>query len=306
MRFHLKPWLILLLIAIAVTVVVFLVRRRQLRFIRSDAEMVALLPHRDWTTVFLNVDVLRRAKLLNLLQAPLPEQERDTQEFVHETGFDTTRDLEVVAGRGDGQQIFLIVRGRFNWKRLRAYAMHHGGSCNSAYCQVPAGSSGRYASYLSIQPDTAGLAVGSDPANVLLLSPRQIEHAPAIPSEPVWVTVAHSLLSDPKDLPLPVRLFALAMQSTDRVTLAVGAGAGGDRPFELRLEAICQNAAIADTTRTQLEMDTKLLKMELQRERRSASPGDLTGLLTAGAFRQSGNSVLGSWPVYRALVGHLQ
>lgn len=306
MRLRIKPWLALLLIALAVALVAYLVRRAQQRIVQSDAQMIALLPHRDFATAFLNVAVLRQARLLTILQASRPEQDLDYRQFVRDTGFDYTQDIEAVAGRGNEQQVFLVIRGKFDWTRLRQYAPRHGGSCNETFCQVPTTRPGRWASYLSIQADVVGLAVSGDPADVLLLSPRRVENAPAIPSAPVWVSLPHSLLSDPKDLPLPIRLLALAVQSADRVTLSAGPGGRGSRDFRLRLEAVCQNAAVADTARTQLEIDTKLLKMELQREHQQPSRADLTGLLTEGAFRQSGNAVIGGWPLYREFLEHLQ
>lgn len=306
MRLRIQPWLAVLLIGITVGVIAYFARRDQHRVVHSDADMVALLPHRDLTTAFLNVDVLRRAKLLNLFQASTPEQEHEYRQFVQETGFDYTRDIDVLTARGNEQQIFFVIRGKFDWTRLRSYAKGRGGSCNSAFCQVPTDRAGRWASFLNIQTDVIGLAVSADPADVLLLSPRKVEKAPAIPAQPVWVSVAHSVLADPKGLPLPLRIFALAMQSAESVTLSIGPGAKGGSDFELRMEAVCQNAAIADTSRNQLEIDTGLLKIELQREGERPSRADLTGLLTSGKFWQSGNRVIGSWPVHQELLKSLQ
>jgi hypothetical protein len=307
LRLRLKPWLLLLSIAVLVAVVAYIVARREKgRFIRSDADMVGLLPQRDMTTVFLNADVLRRAKLLGLLQASVAGQDGDYQQFVRDTGFDYARDIDVLAARGDARQIFFVIRGKFEWARLQDYAARHGGNCSTAFCKVPTTRAGRWASYLRIQSDVIGLAVSNDPADVLLLSPRPIENAPALPSEPVWVSLGHSLLSDNKDLPLPVRIFAVAVQSADSVTLSMGARGQGSGNFELRLRAVCQNAAVANTIRNQLEIDTKMLRLELERERQRPSRSDLTGLLSAGAFSQAGNSVVGVWPVYSELVNSFQ
>jgi hypothetical protein len=306
LRLRIKPWLAVLLIAVAAGLVAYLVRRRQHRYAETDAEMVALLPHRDLSTVFVNVSVLRRAGLLSLLQTSRAEQDVDYRQFVRETGFDYTRDIEAIAARGSAQQVFLVIRGKFDWIRLREYAAHHGGSCNDTFCQALTTRPGRWASYLRIQSDMVGLAVSGDPADVLLLSPRKVEHAAAIPSAPLWVSLPHSVLSDPKELPLALRLFALAVQSADSVVLSAEPGKESSGDFSLRMEAVCPNAAIADTARTQLEIETKLLNMELQRERQHPSRADLTGLLTAGSFRQSGKAVIGSWPVYRDFLQHLQ
>jgi hypothetical protein len=306
LRFRIKPWLTLSAIALLVAVIAYLVRFEQRRFVRTSAEMVAILPHRDLTTVFLNVDVLRRAKLLGLLHTSKAEQDHDYEQFVRETGFDYARDIDVLVARGNEQQIFFVIRGNFDWRRLRDYARRHDGSCDTSFCKAPTGRPGRWASYLSIQPDVIGLSVSGDPADVLLLSPRRIDNAPAIPTQPVWVSVAHSLLADPKGLPLPLRLFATAVQAADSVTLLIGSAGRASNDFELRMQALCRNAAAADTVRSQLEIDTKMLKIELEREHRRPSRGDLSGLLTSGTFWLSGNKVIGNWPIHQELLQTLQ
>ena len=306
MRIRLKPWVFLTLVAVAIVLVTYFVRRGPTLFVRSDGEMVGLLPHRDLTTVFINVDTLRRANLLKLLEASKPDQEHDYQTFVRETGFDYTRDIDALAARGDAQTMFFIIRGRFEWSKLEAYAKNHGGRCDPAFCKLPTSRPGRWASFLRVQPDVIALAVSVDPADVLVLTPRRIDHPDAIPSQPVWVSIAHSLLSNPKDLPVALRIFAIAMQSTDRVTLSIGQGTATDGQFELKLEASCHNAAIADTARMQLENNTKLLKLELAREHQQPNPADLTGLLTSGTFQVAGNSLIGRWPVQRELLNSLQ
>lgn len=273
--------------------------------------MVALLPRRDMTTVFVDAGLLRRANLLTLLQAPGRVQEHDYQQFVRDTGFDYTRDVDAMAARGNGQQLFLVARGDFDWTRLKEYAARHGGGCDNAFCKVPTDRPGRWASYLQIQPGAIGLALSADPADVLLLSPRKIENAPAVPPQPVWITLPHALLADPQlagseSMPLPLRIFVLTLQSADSATVSLGLGAQGSQDFELRLDAQFQNAAAADTTRAQLEIDTRLLKLELERERQQPSRADLTGLLTSGTFFQAGNVVIGRWPVHPELLKSLQ
>lgn len=274
--------------------------------IAGDAEMVALLPRRDAATIFLNVSVLRQAGLLKLLEASHPEQDSEYQEFIRETEFDYTHDIETIAARVSEGQIFSIVRGKFDWGRLRTYASRHGGTCSDQFCQTPAAHPGRWISFLRIQSDMAGIALSADPADVLSLSPRKVERPAEIPLAPIWVNLPRSVLSDSKSLPVPVRIFALALQSAENVVIMADRIPGGRGDLELRLRAVFDTAMAAQTTRTQLEMDTRLLQMELQREHQQASPGDLTGLLTAGTFEQSGPSVLGRWPLRRELLQALQ
>lgn len=306
MRLRIQPWLAFVLIAVAVALAVFLVARRRDRFIRTDAEMVALLPHRDFVSGFVHVAVLREAGLLNLIQASKPEQDPAYQSFVRDTGLDYARDIEALAWTGNEAQLFLVVRGTFHWEQLRQYARQHGGTCNDAFCQVPTSRPGKWASFLRVRSNVAGVAVSRDPADVLLLTPRQIDNAPPIPAAPVWATLPHSILAQPKDLPLPVRMLALAVQSAERVTVSAEAGAAAGEAAQLRLEALFPNAAAANSARNQLEIDTNLLKMELGREHQRPSRSDLTGLLANGQFQQATNTVTGTWPVFGELLKQLQ
>jgi hypothetical protein len=306
LRFRAKPWLLVLLIGVCAGLAAYLMRRARPPVITSDAEMVALLPRRDLATVFLNVSVLRQAGLLNLIQASRPAQDSDYLQFIRDTGFDYARDIERIAARGTEGQIFLLVRGRFDWARLREYASRHGGTCNEKFCQAPTAHAGRWASFLQVQSDMAGIALSADPADVLLLSPRKIERPAEIPNAPLWVSLPHAVLSDTKSLPVPMRLFALALQSADSVVIMAEQTAGGSSDLEVRLRAVYENTAAAHTIRTQLEMDTKLLRMELEREHQHVSEGDLTGLLTSGIFEQSGSAITGRWPLRREFLKALE
>ena len=209
-------------------------------------------------------------------------------------------------GKGDSKQLFFVLRGRFNWVKLRQYAGDHGGSCQNEICRVPTSTPGRFASFLAIQPNVLALSLSADPAAVVALSPRRINGSQSIPAAPIWVRVGHSLLTDPKALPLPVRIFAMALASTDSVVLSVEPDISKRNPFELKMKAVCRNGVIADTTRKQLEIQTRMLVIELEREHQRANPADLSGLLTAGSFQVVENSVVGTWPIRRELLAQLQ
>ena len=220
--------------------------------------------------------------------------------------FDYARDIDALVGQGDSSQLFFVLRGRFNWTKLRQYANGHGGSCQNEICRAPTSRPGRFASFLEIQPNVLALALSADPAAVVALSPRRISGGQAIPTAPVWLQVGHSVLSDPKSLPLAVRIFAMALESTDSVLLSIQPGDTTESPFKLKMTAVCRNGVIADTTRKQLEIQTRMLGIELEREHQRPSPADLSGLLTSGSFQVVENSVVGTWPIHRELLAQLQ
>ena len=97
------------------------------RFVRSDIDLVKQLPPGDFTRFYADLGELRKAGLLHLLTGQSPVQEKDYEEFVRQTEFDYTRDMEAVAGASDGEQFFFLIRGRFQWNKLKEYAVAHGG-----------------------------------------------------------------------------------------------------------------------------------------------------------------------------------
>ncbi|MBV9084936.1 MAG: hypothetical protein JOZ62_19835 [Acidobacteriaceae bacterium] len=300
-----KPWLLFTLIGALVAVSVFGVDRYRRRFVRSNAQMVALLPPRG-TKFFVDVAVLRRANLLSLLSDPKRVEEMDYSRFVHETGFDYARDADAIAGSVESKQMFVVVRGRFHWSDIRQYAADHGGSCTAHYCKLPASKREYSASVVEIQPDVLGLALSEDPSAATMLVRRRGMPSEQIPAQPVWVKLSRSLLENPVNLPLPARILTITLQSADTVTLALDRGESADATFEVHVNAEFPNQAAADTARRQLEIQTKLFQLELAREHEQASASNLSGLFVSGRFQAVGNRLSGSWPVKRELLEALR
>ena len=292
----------------AAALVLFAIHSYRHRFVRDDRDLPGLLPAGDATTFFADVSALRNAGMLEMLSGPKPGGDAEYKKFVGETQFDYTRDLDAVAGSATNQQISLIVRGRFDWTKLRQYAAAHGGSCRHETCSLPASSPGKWASFLPIQPDVMGVALSADDSAAEQLRPAHPQPAEPIPStQPVWFRMSHSMLQNPLSLPLAVRIFAITLQSADPVILSMGrAPENGRAAFNVQLDALCPNAATAESIRNQLEIQTKMLSLELAREHAQANPADLTGLLTGGTFQVVEKRVVGTWPVRKELLNTLQ
>lgn len=268
--------------------------------------MLVLLPHTDATVFFASVTALRRAGVLNLFAGSKATQEPEYQEFLRETHLDYAKDIQAMAGLADEEEILLVIRGRFDWGRLRRYALTHGGRCDGRFCNLPTSQPGRWASFLSIQPDVMGLAVASDNTAATALLPGRNRTPQTIPSQPVWVRVSRRLLQSPSSFPVPVRIFAISLQFADRVVLALDSGAETGAAFTLQLDAACPSAATADTIRSQLELQTRALRRELAREHQKVSPSDVTGLLMAGTFRVADKHVIGTWPIHKEFLKTLE
>jgi len=306
LRIRLQPWAFFVLLAAIVAFIAFSIERYRHGSVLSDADMVAFLPQTNATTFFIDIAAMRQARALNLLTASAPAEENDYREFIQETGFDYTKDADAIAGAAANGQIFFLMRGRFDWRKLAGYTTRHGGFCRSSYCRLPTTRPGRWASFRTNHSGVIALAVSTNPEAVLSLAPANPNHQKPIPTDPVWVKPAHSLLSDPSSLPLPARLLAISLQFSDRVTLSLGRGGSNTAPFEVKLQARYPTAPMARTTCTQLEIDTRMLKLELARERQQPNPADLTGLLASGEFQVKGNEVLGAWPIRQELLNSLQ
>jgi len=306
MRFVLKWTAVLVAIGAIGAAVWFGVDRYRHRFVRTEADLIKLLPPGDLTTFYMNIAALRQARLLRLLSGVTPAAENEYRNFVESTQFDYARDMDALAGGFDGSQTFFLIRGRFDWNRLRRFAVAHGGTCGDEDCRAPGTKPRRWISFLRIQPDTVALAIGENPSAADMLRPpgRRSQDAPQ--GDPVWVSVSPTLMKDPTGLPKPLQIFALSLQPAASVVLSAGQAEHSNEAFTVQLEAAFPNAPSADTTCKQLQIQTRMLKLELAREDHQPNPADLTGMLTAGTFQVGNTRVFGTWPVRKELLNALE
>lgn len=302
-----KRWLILIcgVIVAALASGIYYYRHRH---VRSEEDFVAILPGGEVTTFYANVEALRSSGTLKLLTGSRVVHEREYEKFVHEINFDYARDLDRLAGVVDGKRLYFLLRGRFDWEKLRLYPSAHGGACIQHVCRVPTSTPGRWASYHLIQPNVLALAFAEDQVAVNRLQPPPPDQPRVnLPGEPVWVKLSDQVLKNPGELPLALRMFAISLQPASPVVLSAGTAAeGSGSAFTLQLNAGCPSESTAETVRNQLEIQTKMLQLELKREGQKPGAGDLTGLLTAGSFQIVDKHVIGSWPVRFELLKSLQ
>jgi hypothetical protein len=267
------------------------VQRYRYRFVRSDLDLLHLLPARDTTFIYANIARLRHAGYLAVLAGSRHIQEADYRRFVQETGFDYARDLDSLAASLEGDQIWFVMRGHFDWQRLRSYAENHHAA--------------RPIRIREIQPDVLALAISANTNAIDQIRPAANSELFAS-NAPVWAEPSKAALLNPSNLPLPVRIFAISLQSAQSVVLALEPSAETSVAFSLSLNAAFRNASEADTARDQLVHNTALLKAELAREHREPTPSDLEWLLISGSFALSNNHLLANWPVRRELMKALQ
>ena len=299
MRLRFQPWqLVALLVVLCAGVVWFAHWRRGAR-LTDAAGLVECLPQDRSTHVYIDVDALRRAGILQLVAGSKAGEDQDYRGFVEQTGFDYRTDLDAVAAAFLSGDTYLALRGRFDWKLLSKYAREHGGRCLNAVCDMPATSPERHISFYPLKSDILALAVSREERGVTMIGPNQWTTKPQLPAEPVWISAPSFAFSDVKDLPAGTHSFLSPLAQAQKIVFAVGPE--GNR-LQIRLDVACQNPESAMALATQLTSTTDLLKKMLEREHKTPNVADLSGVLVAGSFQQKDQRVVGVWPVERAFV----
>lgn len=296
---RLRSWLLLAVAAIAVVAICWGIDAYRHRFVHRNSELVHFIPPGDLSLIYIDLGLLRKAQLLGVLANVQVAPGQQYADFIHQTNFDYTRDLDAIAMGIDPSKTFMIGRGRFHWDKLKAFALSHQGTCESDACRVPATQPGRWVNFLLIQPDVLGVAVASLPTGGDELRPPGRRQQQELPNAPVWVSPSHALLTNPSSLPLPVQLFLISLQSAESVFLTA-------EPESIRLKAHFENAAAAETARSQLQIQTRTLTRQLTSNRQVIDPATLAGLLTGGSFQVIGTDAQGFWPINPALLKALQ
>jgi hypothetical protein len=230
-------------------------------------------------------------------------QDSDYRSFVSGTGFDYERDLDAIAVASIPNQIFAVLRGRFEWNRLRAYATAQGGSCRDTYCQVSNPKSGRWFSFFPIRSDVMAVAVSPDTNAAYTLLPRHGAPAFIAPDYPAWVQVPRRILDDPAEMPPALQVFARALSPASHVTFGVEKSAGTDQSgFLVRMLAQYESDKEAALVSENLTRLTRLLGALGSQGAVSKTPKDpadqgMRELLSSAAFIAGDRQVKGEWRV---------
>ncbi|MDQ6676909.1 MAG: hypothetical protein M3Z09_06410 [Acidobacteriota bacterium] len=265
----------------------------------TAAELLRRLPAEDATLVGIDVDALRRGGILKLLELSKQAAEPEYLAFLNGTGFDYQRDLDLVLASFTPAGAFMVLRGRFDWPKLEAYAKGNGGSCYNKLCRMPGSVPERRISFLPVSNTVMALAVSTDD----LAASRITKPGPArlaeVPAQPVWLNVPGSVLRKSSILPPATRIFAAALGASDQVTATLGPAPDGG--YEAKLTANCRTAEDAHRISAQMTSLTGMLKSLVGRSKKE----DLASVLAAGAFSQTGTNMNGYWTVPKGLLESL-
>lgn len=267
----------------------------------TNQQLIQSLPQARATHVFIDVDGLRRSGVLDLIAGSKSTEDPDYKTFVEQTGLDYRTDLDAVAAAFSEGNTYLTLRGRFDPKKLAAYAQSHGGKCEGPVCSMPATRSGYSISFAPLRPMVLALAVSTDAHGVSLIGLQDWRKPPKLPAEPVWISVPSYSLSD-TNIGSGTHAFLEPLSQAQDVTFAMGSAPKG---FQLRLEAVCATPEIAELMTRRLSASTDLLKKMLDRDHMKPNPNDLSGVLTSGVFSQQNERVTGTWPIERGFLESL-
>jgi hypothetical protein len=292
-----KTFVLILIFAIAAAAAVLLwMRPRDV----STADLLDHFPAGDGIIAWADVAALRSAGVLDLIAGSKTVQEPDYISFVQQSGFDYARDLDGVLLTVRGDDIYLLLTGRFRWNQLEKYVTENGGSCGGSICRIAGSRVNRNISFSSIRNGVMALAVGPGNSAVSALLTRKNQSRSVPSSQPVWISLPPSALQGNASALLPgTRPFTSALSKADSVTLSIG-------PREDRLEAFlevtCPTPGDAAFLQLQMQEATELLKNLIARENKQPNPNDLSGVLTAGTFGRNDRQVWGKWPIERHFV----
>ncbi len=300
MRLRLHGWRVLgvtvtLCTLIAVGLYVYRSRKAE-----SLPGLMARLPAQS-AQVAIDVAALRQAGVLKLLADAAGTQEQEYRDFVAGTGFDYTRDLDLVLASFLGKESFFLLKGRFDWDRLRTWAAQQGGKCLNAFCEAGGSSPDKRISFFPISKHVMAMAVSQAPQAAWRLAASQ-PAAADLPTDPVWLRIPGPVLQSSDRVPDGTRAFISALRPASHVILALNRN--GDA-LQLSLSAPCSNESEAQTARDRLEEISGLLRRFIEREGHEPNPDDLSGLLTSGVFTVDKTTVKGNWKVSQTLLESL-
>ena len=278
-----RGWLLAASAAAACGLLIVGLQWQRSRAVATPEALWSRLPAREAAVFYIDFAALRRTGFLEIAGASAVAAEPEYRDFIEKTRFDYTRDLDSVMAAFAPSGRYFLVRGRFDWPRLRAWAAESGGRCRNRFCTMPGSTPQRKISFLPLRDDLMAMAVGPDEMAVEALTrPSAASRPLEMPSDPVWASLPPAALKSGDSFPAGTRMFARGLEEAENVLLALGPD--GPR-FALRLDVRCRSAGEAEALAETMRRATGVLRGMIERERQTPNPRDLSGVLTAGSFR---------------------
>lgn len=312
LRVKLKPWqylTVVILIACGAVAALYYYRKVNTE---TPGQMISILPRQNASVFYVNVGAIRDSGLLSDVSGPRVTEEPEYKDFLAQTNFDYQRDLDRLAGATTGDETYLLLAGRFDWKRLSQYTRRHGGQCLQGICSLPANRPNHWVSFLPLRSNLMGLAISDNQRAVYSIGKIGSVTEISVPKDPVWISIPHVILAKPHTLPPIAAALVDAVGSATTLTLSLtdpeaqtGIPGLDQAAFVVRMEARFDSAANAVDMESQLIRATSLVKTMVDTRQAPAGPTDLASILMRGSFQDASGVVTGSWPVSREFVNSL-
>lgn len=297
MRSNRTPWLVLLILILGGGF--FAVRWYRSRPLALTAQLQRL-PQRDSVVVYIDFNRLRQAGILRLLDSSKVTEDADYRAFASQINLNWKQDLDSVMLALAPSGKYMIVDGRFDWTRLRAYAQGAGGECYGSACRVTGSTPERRISFLPVRDNVMALAVSTDEWAARTLQGEAPGPAAAeLPNAPIWIRIPGTALKSGNGLPDGTRMFAHSIEQADYAMLTL---APDGQRLAAKLDVHCNDAKDAADIAGELSHATTLLREMIAREHQTPNPADFSGVLTSGTFWSQGNRVYGNWPIERSFL----
>ena len=297
MTLRLKPWQVATAVVVLSIGIIAALRAYRASHDFTDQLLFDCLPDDSATVrLFLNMADLRSSGILGVLKSSTVAQDPEYKSFVGDSGFDYMTDMDAVAANFAHGDVYMTIRGRFQWTKLSAYAKKQGGSCINTICAMPATQPNRFISFFPLRNDVLALAVSKDERGVVSINLPRPGVSHPIPSGTAWIASPGAMFKDLAWTPAGAQFLTSSLEKSQETLFRIAAEPPG---ASLRMEATFPTPVAASETADTFKQTTELLGKMLNRDRIKANPSDLSGLLVAGTFTNEGTLVRGIWPLDR-------
>lgn len=268
----------------------------------STAAMYKRLAPSENMILYVDVNALRKSGILERLVGGKEVEDAEYQRFVDTIGFDYREHLNDAMVAFGRQGKFMLVRGQFNWRKLRDYATSQGGTCYAGTCRMTGSRPDRHISFLPIQNRVMGIIVAPGDAGTGRLTEEPSGPDADPPAAPIWLSIPGAVLRSGRDLPAGTRPFTRSIEHADRVVLTLGQDQGR---IAVRMNVACLTEGEAAEVVSQLTQATTAFREMIRREGLDSSPGDFNSVLAGGTFRAEGLRAIGHWWIDDAFINNL-
>jgi len=265
----------------------------------APAAMLACLPPGDGPVLFVNVEFLRKAGVLDRIAGPQGEEEPEYRRFVDATHFDYRHDLDSALVEFRSGTALMVLHGRVDPDQLMRYAWANGGKCAGAFCSMQGSRPERQISFHPLGGRMVALAAGTDPMGAASIKRNASTPGFEPPSAPVWINLPGSALHAEPELPLGISAFLEALNGAQRALMTLEMTAAG---FEITLAAPCDSADKAKAIVDRLSGATAKLQELLARSGTAPDAASPAAVLAAGRFSADQTVVRGRWPLAKAFL----